>query len=130
MQTRKLGKGEGVSHGGPTREGNPGWGRFLAWGVRPPVWVQGFQQPGAGTGQPSRGGISLPGFPPLPSQTHTLARVGKLRLAGRDCIPDGERDKWLDLLCRDSDLLQSFKDSLGFGAMPRPPNAPLCPARW
>lgn len=48
MQTRKLGKGEGVSHGGPTREGNPGWGRFLAWGVRPPVWVQGFQQPGAG----------------------------------------------------------------------------------
>lgn len=65
MQTRKLGKGEGVSHGGPTREGNPGWGRFLARGV----WDQGFQKPGAENGQPSRGGIPLPGLPPLPSQS-------------------------------------------------------------
>lgn len=55
MQTRKLGKGEGVSHGGPTREGNPGWGCFLTRGVRPPVWVQGLQQPGVVTGQSSHG---------------------------------------------------------------------------
>lgn len=55
MQTRKLGKGEGVSHGRPTREGNPGWGCFLARGVRPPVWVQGLRQLGVGTRQPSCG---------------------------------------------------------------------------
>lgn len=127
MQTRKLGKGEGVSHGGPTREGNPGWGRFLAWGVRPPVWVQGFQQPRAGTGQPSRGGIPQPGFPPLPSQSRILALVGKLRLAGRDCISDGERDKWLDLRCRGLDLWQSFKDRLGFGGYAPPPKCSPLP---
>lgn len=55
MQTRKLAKGEGVSHGGPTPKGNPGLDRFLTRGVRPPVWVQGLQPPGAGSGQPSRG---------------------------------------------------------------------------
>lgn len=83
MQTRKLGKREGVSHGGPTREGNPGWGCFLTRGVRPPVWAQGLQQPGAGTGQLSRGGIPLPAFLPLLSQFNTLARMGKLRLERR-----------------------------------------------
>lgn len=28
------GKGEGVSHCGPTREGNPGWGRFPRFPAR------------------------------------------------------------------------------------------------
>lgn len=76
---------------------------------------------GPGTGQPSRGGIPLPGFQPLPSRSHTLALVGKSRLAGRDCIPDGERDKWMDLWCRGLDLWQSFKDRLGFGGPSPPP---------
>lgn len=48
MQTRKLGGGGRVSHGRPTREGNPGWDCFLTRGIRPPVWVQGLQQSSCG----------------------------------------------------------------------------------
>lgn len=44
-----------MSHCSPTREGNPGWGRFPAGGVLPPVSVQGLKQAGGRLGPLSRG---------------------------------------------------------------------------
>lgn len=52
---KETGKGEGVSHYSPTLEGNPGWGRFPAGGVLPPVAAQDPYQRRGRTGLLSRG---------------------------------------------------------------------------
>lgn len=57
---------------------------------------------------------------------HTGA-CGEIEAGGRDCFPDGERDKWMDLFCRGSDLWQSFKRQAGLGGHAPPPKCSPMP---
>lgn len=81
---KETSEGGGSESRRPHPEGKSGLG---------PLPDQGRPASRLGSGSPaSRGwiwaafpwGIPLPGFPPLPSQPHTLVRVGKLRPEGRD----------------------------------------------